>query len=151
MSVLVYLIQLWGGCEGFLVKALQVIQNRAARQVTKLSWYTPTRRLLKQCNWLSIRQLIFYQSAVTVFRTVRTNEPRYLSEQLNTEHPYLTRLASSGGIRQEGIHGGLASRSFFIRASREFNTIPASIRSSKSLPGFKSKLKQWVKASVPVD
>ena len=34
MSVLAYLIPLWGGCEGYLVKALQVLQNRAARQLT---------------------------------------------------------------------------------------------------------------------
>ena len=64
MSVLAYLIPLWGGCEGYLVRAMQVLQNRAARQVTKLNWFTPTRKLLNQCNWLSISQLIFYHSAL---------------------------------------------------------------------------------------
>ena len=40
MSVLDYLLPLWGGCQGYLLKEVQVLQNRAARQVTKFSWYT---------------------------------------------------------------------------------------------------------------
>ena len=34
VSKLCYLIQLWGGCEDYLLKPLQVLQNRAARLVT---------------------------------------------------------------------------------------------------------------------
>ena len=140
-----------GGCEGYLVKALKVLQNRAARQVTKLSWFTPTRRLLGQCNWLSIRQLIFYHSALTVFRTVSTKEPLYLSEHLYTVHPYPTRLAAGGGLRIDGIHGGLASKGFLVRAAKEFNNIPADIRMSKTLPTFKKLLKKWIKDNIPLD
>ena len=36
MSKLIYLIPLWGGCEKYLIRSLQVIQNKAARVVTKL-------------------------------------------------------------------------------------------------------------------
>ena len=31
MSKLIYLIPLWGGCEKYLLKALQVVQNKSAR------------------------------------------------------------------------------------------------------------------------
>ena len=103
MSVLSYLIPPLGGCEAYLVRALQVLQNRAARQVTKPSWFTPSWILLNQCNWLSIRQLIFYHSALTVFRTTRTKTPLYLSQHLITEHPYQTRLALGGGGRGGGL------------------------------------------------
>ena len=75
MSTLSYLLPVWGGCEGYLLKSLQVLQNRAARQVTRLSWYTPVRRLLRQCNWLSINQLIFYHSALTIYRTLMSGLP----------------------------------------------------------------------------
>ena len=150
MSVLAYLIPVWGGCEGYLVKALQVLQNRAARQVTKLSWFTPSRRLLSQCNWLSIKQLIFYHSALTVFRTISSKTPLYLSQHLNTDHPYPTRLAAEGGLRVDGIHGGLVSKSFLIRAAKEFNTIPGNIRSCRKLPAFKKQLKRWIKDNIPL-
>ena len=42
MSKLCYLIQLWGGCEGYLLHSLQVLQNRAARSVTGWSGFTST-------------------------------------------------------------------------------------------------------------
>ena len=45
MSKLIYLMPLWSGCEDYLVSALQVIQNKAARSVTKLSIFTPTKTL----------------------------------------------------------------------------------------------------------
>ena len=47
ISVLSYLILLWGASEGYLLRALQVVQNKAARCVTKVSWFTATRQVLK--------------------------------------------------------------------------------------------------------
>ena len=82
ISILDYLIPLWGGTEGYLVRALQVLQNRAARCVTKLGWYTPTRKLLKQCNWLSVKQLIAYHTVLHVHRIVKCGSPLYLSDRL---------------------------------------------------------------------
>ena len=118
-----------------------VLQNRAARELSKLSWFAASRRLLNQCNWLSIRQLIFYHSALTAFRTTRNKNPLYLSQHMNTEHPYPTRLAV-GGLRAEGIHGGLVNKSFLIRAAKDFKTIPANIRLRRTLPAFKQQLKK---------
>ena len=37
-SVLVYMIVIWGGSEKYLIRAVQVIQNKVARHVTKLSY-----------------------------------------------------------------------------------------------------------------
>ena len=47
MSKLIYLIPLWGGCEEFLLRSLQVAQNKAARLVTKCEAYTSTKTCLK--------------------------------------------------------------------------------------------------------
>ena len=54
MSKLIYMIQVWVGCEKYLLKALQTTQNRAARAVTRLSWDTPVNIILNQCGWLSV-------------------------------------------------------------------------------------------------
>ena len=42
MSKLIYLIPLWFGCEEYLVRSLQVMQNKAAMSVAKLSYAAPT-------------------------------------------------------------------------------------------------------------
>ena len=144
MSILTYLIPLWGGAEGYLVGALQILQNRAARCVTKLGWYTSSRQLLKQCNWLSIKQLVFYQTVLEVHRVVKSGSPLYLSDRLVTDHLYNTRQAAGGCVRWLGENSGELSMlqgSFLGRASKMYNEIPVKIRNRASLPTFKKELK----------
>ena len=50
ISTLVYMIQLWGGSSQSLISCLQIIQNKAARAVTKLGMRTPVKVLLLQCG-----------------------------------------------------------------------------------------------------
>ena len=98
ISVLTYLIPLWGGSENYLLKALQVAQNKAARCVTRLSWFTPTRQLLRQCGWLSIKQLAFYHTVLTVHRIMKSGKPVFLRSKLTTEFQYQTRQATDWQI-----------------------------------------------------
>ena len=98
-SKLCYLVQLWGGAEGYLLHSLQVIQNRAARAVTMMSWFTPSRILLKKCGWLSVKQLVFYHRVLTAHKIVQTQAPMYLHQKMITSHPYQTRQATDGAIR----------------------------------------------------
>ena len=151
MSTLSYFLPVWGGCEGYLLKSLQVLQNKAGRQVTRLNRYTPVTRILSQCNWLSIRQLIFYQSALVVYRVVKSGVPVYLSKQLRSDHPLDTRLGRSGTIRLTGRWGDVVENSFLRRAAHSYNQIPIDIRNSNTLTTFKRKLKTWVKSKIPYD
>ena len=59
MSKLTYVIPVWSGCENYLVNAIQSIQNKAARVVTKCNQYTSIKSLLSQCGWLSVNQLLW--------------------------------------------------------------------------------------------
>ena len=78
MSKLVYLMPLWWGCDKFVIKALQIVQNKAARSVTKLGIFTPIRTLLKQCAWLSVNQSIFFHTVVLLYKTLQNQSPVYL-------------------------------------------------------------------------
>ena len=89
VSKLCYLIQLWGGTEGYLLNSLQVLQNREARAVTGLSWFTPTRQLLKQCKWLSVRQLVFYQTVLGTHKIVTAVKPLHLRRKFNINFHYI--------------------------------------------------------------
>ena len=154
MSKLCYLIQLWGGCDTYLIKPLQVLQNRAARLVTGHGWITPKRKLLKACRWLSIQQLVFYQSVVTAHKVVTRNSPLHLATRMTTDHPRRTRQATSGCIRfgeTFSTNHTAAQKSFCHRVTTQYNSIPASIRSSSSITTFKSKLKKWVEINIPID
>ena len=93
LSKLSYLIQLWGGCDDYLLSALQIQQNRAARVVAGLSWFTPITVLLRKCKWLSVRQLVLYQSIILAHKIATTGSPASLADKLSTFHPYTTRRA----------------------------------------------------------
>ena len=77
-SKLIFQISLWGGTEDYLIKALQVLQNKAARVVCKGDKFTSVSTLLKQCGWLSVKQLVFFHSVVLVYKTFLTTYPKYI-------------------------------------------------------------------------
>ena len=154
MSKICYLIQLWGGCEKYLIHSLQVQLNRAARSVTKLSGFTSTRRLMDSCGWLSVKQLVVYQSVIMIHKTMKTESPSYIHSRLNNPYTYRTRQNTSGSIRLDetfSSQGSLPPRSFRYRGAHDYNLIPASIRAISNLTTFKFKLKQWIKRNISIE
>ena len=153
MSKLCYLIELWGGCETYLIKTLQVLQNRAVRAVSRKSWFTSTQLLLADCKWLSVQQLVVYHSVLSTHELVTSGSPLYMHKAMSTAHPLNTRQAAGGKIHlgeNFGSKQGLVHDGFKYRAAKEYNKIPAFLRSIRSLPSFKQKLKQWVTNNIPV-
>ena len=152
MSKLIYLIQLWGGTSEYLLTFLQKIQNRAARSVTKLDWYTSTETLLTQCGWLSVRQLIAYHSLLQVFKVKKDKFPGFLNKKFSQQFTYGTRLAAGNGIKlNKVIHTQLGKQNFSNRTVHLWNQLPLDIRQSRTLPIFKAKLKKWTKSNIALN
>ena len=72
MSKLIYLMPVWMGCDDYLVKALQVCQNKVARLVKKLDRYTLIKVLIQQCGWTPDRQLMTYHSLLLLHKSSRS-------------------------------------------------------------------------------
>ena len=146
MSKLVSLISLWGGCEKYLMRSLQIVQNKAARVVTRLDWDTPTMVLLSQCGWLSVQQL---QSWCTMFRP---GQPKYLHNFFNLEYKVKTRLADHQLLKptqaETSSHELLIS-SFRWRAMQQWNDLPFKIRNLNPIE-FKKHVKMWIKENIPI-
>ena len=147
MSKVCYLIQLWGGCEGYLLHSLQVLVNRAARSVTGLSCFTSTRRLLDSCNWLSVKQLVVYQTLIMIHKTLQSGTPSYLYNRLSTPHSYKTRQGTSGSIRQDET----SRNNFRYRGAHDYTRLPASFRAIFKITTFKVKVKQWEKNNISLE
>ena len=154
MSKLIYLIPLWGGCEKFLIKSLQVVQNKAARAVAKVGIYTPVQTLLRQCNWLSVHQLVFYHTTILLFKTIQNKNPKHLYDMTSTELAYVTRADSTGKLSVAADYipeQGLNRRSYKWRSVRFWNELPVHIRTMTNLTMFKSKLKAWVLHNIDIN
>ena len=136
-----------GGTEEFLLNSLQIVQNKAARFVSKRGVYSSGVEVLKECGWLSIRQLFFYHSVISIYKTLQTSFPKYIFNKLAREFPYNTRLAQSESIRMGSAFQSrleLTEKSFLNRATIIFNKLPTEIRQIRKLESFKIQLKQWV-------
>ena len=153
MSKLIYLIPLWGGTTGQILRMLQTVQNRAARCITKNGPYTSTKNLLAQCNWMSVEQLVAYHSIIAVHKILCLKKPKYLYDNLRSSYPRCTRLASSGAIRMDEKFTAdlsLTQSSFRWRGSHLYNEIPAELRMETNISKFKARLKIWIKGSIHV-
>ena len=152
ISRLIYLIPLWSGCQKYLMNSLQVMQNKAARVVTRRGKRTPTKALLRQCGWLSVAQLSVYHSLVLVYKILSTKSPQYLHEKLSgkpEERYYQTRFIENENRKhnlvldsESSADGDLALSSFKYRASRQWNNLPLDVREATDVNQFKLQLRQ---------
>ena len=100
--------------------------------------------LLQQCNWLSIRQLIFYHTVLHVWRVKSSELPIHGKLQ-----SAFTRSAVEGTLRVPQFERSVSGKSFMVRAALMWNTIPPSLRAMKQT--FKKNLKHWIKQNIEID
>ena len=166
MSKLIYLMPLWSGCEEYLVRCLQVTQNKAARTVTRMNVFTSTKLLMKACGWMSVRQLMAYHSLVLLHKTMTSKKPEYLYQKVTSggKYSYKTRQAAtcppgfsfevshpadSGSIRQGPRPGtDLSRQSWCWKAVEVYNTQPPDLRLERKLASFKKRLKDWIELTI---
>ena len=158
ISRLLYMLPLYAGCPEYMLTALQVKQNEAMRIVTKRRWvvpglqYTSTRELLKQCNYMSVRQMAYFYSVAEVHKTLVHQEPEYLCQVVTAalasgvHHSYPTSEAGSRRVAPARLQ--LASSSFRWRASNLYARLPQTMRSEQSLKIFLKQLKKHTKAHI---
>ena len=152
-SKLIFQICLWGGTEDYLLDALQVVQNKAARFVARKDRYTSVNHLLNQCGWLSVRQLVLYHSVILIHKVLQTGYPKYIHSRLSNQFPYNTRLAQSDSVRMGPEFKSkldLTEKSFINRATKSYNKIPQNLRKISKIEAFKVQLKQWVKENTNI-
>ena len=146
MSYLRYLVPLYDGCPEYHLNSLQVLQNKAARLVTKANWYTPSTTMLQQVGWLTIRQMIVYHSLIMIYQVKQEKKPSYIYDRISTSFNVATRLAENNGIKENRkMKTNLGIQSFLPRAINDWNRLPADIRTTSNLIKFKAGVKLWVK------
>jgi hypothetical protein len=131
----VYMIQLCGGASEYLLKMHQLLQNKAVRFVTKLDIFTSQEKLLKQCGWLSVKQLVDFHSLVMLFKTKVVQKPAFLQKTLRKTFNYRTSAAIYS------ISGDIAKSAFICRSTKLWNTLPTHVKQAESLRKFKCLLK----------
>ena len=159
MSKILYLLPLYSGCPEYLLKSIQTKQNEAMRQITGKRWVIPGREyvstavLLKECGWLSIKQLSFYTTVLCVQKTLLNQSPKLLYEKITSGVRHNTRGAVQNQVERTYVEEArlqLASSSYRWRGHRQHSRLPNSLKDEQDISVFKSKVKCWVRQNVPI-
>ena len=139
MGKLLYGLELWAWQNPQTLKQIQILQNKAGRIITGLSWQTPTTEVMERCKWLNIENTIRYQTISTLYKMRLEGQPEYVLNY--TMHKRAT--LSSDIPRHDVIQSWDLQRSFIPRASKDWNLIPKEIR---ELPPrrFKKGLRKYL-------
>ena len=135
-----------------------------ARSVTKRNTFTPTKMLMKECGWLTVKQLMVYHSLIQLHKTIQNQTPTYLYSRVTSQlslleeveeagrtYYYQTRQQAIGALRQlprVEARLDLSERSWCWRAARSYHTLPARIKELTKLPKFKAELNTLVKQMI---
>ena len=109
---------------------------------------------MEKCGWLTVKQLVVFQTTLMVHKTVSSGKSYYMNSRLSSDFSYRTRQHSTGSIRLDQTYrykSELPKCSFRYRGAHDYNAIPPDIRSSRNMNTFKPKLKRWVKMNINPD
>ena len=160
ISRILYMLPLYGGAPEYMLEALQKKQCEAMRLVTRRKWevlgkrLTSTKELLRQCNYLSVRQMIYFYSVATVHKTLVNETPEYLHSVLcqalysGVKHRYPTRTASTRVVAEARLKA--ANTSFRWRASKQYAELPTNLKTEQSIQSFLSGLKKHTIDNVDI-
>ena len=125
------------------ISRLQLVQNAAARLLTKTKKHDHITPILATLHWLPVVFRVDFKILLLAFKAQNGLAPKYISDLL---HPYTPprSLRSSGEAVLVVPKSRLATkgdRAFAIYAPRLWNALPIEIRKTNNLTAFKSLLK----------
>ncbi len=123
------------------IRQLQLIQNTAARILTRTRTSEHITPVLRSLHWLPVTFRIDCKVLLLVYKSLNGLGPKYMSDML-TEYKPNRPLRSVGSSQLEipRVHKTRGVR-FIYYATHSWNQLPEEIRCAKTLATFKSRLK----------
>ena len=125
------------------IHRLQLIQNTAARLVTRTKRSSHITPILFDLHWLPVHLRIQYKLLLLTYRAVNGLAPAYITELLDLYKPSRSGLRSTSKnlLVMKKSYRSWGDRAFTIAAPRLWNSLPDHIRACSSLSSFKTGLK----------
>ena len=131
------------GISGKSLYKLQLLQNSAARVVSRTNKYEHITPVLKNLHWLPVKQRIDYKVLILAYKALHGLSPGYIADMLTRYTPTRTlRSKDSNLLVVPRVRLKAAGhRSFHFAAPVLWSNLPEKLRQCSSLSLFKSHLK----------
>lgn len=143
MSRLDYCNSLYLNIQEGLFKKLQLIQNTAARVLTRTPKFAPILAEIKKLHWLPVKKRIQFKALCLVYKSLHGSGPLHLQKAFNWYVPSRTLRSSEAKLvaillAKKVTWGG---RRFVISAAKLWNNLPLPLRSTVRHLAFRKALK----------
>ncbi len=141
-SRLDYCNALLGGCSARLINKLQMVQNAAARVLTRTRKYDHISPVLSRLPLLPTKHRIDFKILLMTYKALNGLAPQYLSELLSHySPPRPLRSQNSGRLIIPRISNQLRRQIVFLFSTKLWNNLPNTVWEADTLCQFKSRLK----------
>ena len=137
LSRLNYIISLWGNTTTNQIRKAQVCLNASARFVLTARKSTRQSELMSRCNWLNVRELTEFHSLLQLWKLLRWNLPRSLTDTVE--------LVEDDLVSTRRARIKLTDEAWRNATVRRWNDLPEFLRSELSIGKFKRSLKRHIK------
>lgn len=147
-SKMLYCSTVWSNTSLGNINKLQSIQNFASKIVTNSKKYDHVTPLLRQLNWLPVKQMLYLKDAVMTYKCVNGLAPLYLSVKLTKRsniHSRNTRKRDS--LNTPLFRTTAGQRTFQYRAASIWNNLDSQMK-NYSLKKFKVEMKDKLLSSL---
>ncbi len=137
-SRLDYCNALLGCCSAPLINNLQMVQNAAARVLTRTRMYDHISQVLSTLHWLPTKHRIDFKILLITYKALNGLAPQYLSELLSHySPPHLLHSQNSGHL----IIPRISKSTGLLFSAQTLEQSTYTVREADALRQFKSRLK----------
>ena len=129
----------WGNCNQSQHDKLQVLQNRAAKIICGVNKYGSSSQALKDLKWDNIKERLYKNEAVTMYKAVNNLAPEYICNRFCIkESKYNMRASNTLVIAKPNTE--FKKRCFTYRGAKLWNELDNDARNASTLANFKSQI-----------